>query len=249
MRIVRAVAASISLGLLLGCGGSGSTITPSNVPAFYKGAITVFNVHGILPGTSAIAANVTESNSIQGFIRGSNSQFPYPLWGLLSTRGKQGSLLDAGTQIGGTTSTSLGNDSLSFKLSEAGTTIATGTLTKTPLPTLGGSATVPPQGTYNGDAIQVKNGALVGYGNVTSTVDAVGNWNAPTDMIGAGVSGGVFGGAFSSAGTISQTSIAGNGVVLVQDIPAPYSFDGKTLIVRIDYLAQPGVCWLVMTRQ
>jgi len=233
----------IALSCLVGCGGNASSATPSNGPVFFSGTITVHGVNEISSGTATIVATSAGGSSLEAYFGSSQ------ILGTVSVSPGKGILSQGGAYLRGQSQETFGPNTVSFQIEFEGKTVAEANLSKAVLPVLGSVASVPPAGAYNGQLIAMTHGAVTGVGTLSGSVDAAGNWQAEALTTFPSDAGGIYSGSLATPASIpllSYTSFAG--YVVNQSTPAPYSFDGKTLIVRVDSISGADVAWLVMSK-
>ena len=228
---------------LLGCGGSGGSATPTSTPTFFSGTITVHGVNQISSGTAPIVATLAGGSSVQAYFGSSQ------ILGSASVSPGKGVLSQGGAYLEGQSRETFGPNKVSFQIEFEGKTVAEATLSKATAPSLGSVATVPPAGAYSGQLVAMTRGSVTGVGTLSGSVDAAGNWQAEALTSFPSDTGGVYSGSLATPASIpllSYTSFAG--YVVSQSTPAPYSFDGKTLVVRVDSFSGADGAWLLMSK-
>jgi len=233
--------AAVIVAVLSGCGGN-SSITYNSAPVFYSGTVTVANTGYFQPGTAPAIANVVPGQAV------TITAWAPPVTLTITDDTSFAVLSSNGVIVKGVLQQTDTPGQISFTFLNGTSSIATGTLTKHSLPTLGPVATVPPPGNYSGTLLIVGNGQARSCGTVSATVFSSGQWQADASEGGGWVGDGIFDGQFLSNGTLASANMINNGSVYVQSNAPQFSFDGKTLIVKYDDLAlAPGSCWMTLT--
>jgi hypothetical protein len=232
LSIVAAVATIGTLGC--GGGGAGTGATGGSVaPGFYRGTVTYGQNRYFLPDEEPIVGSVASPTSF-GW-HSTDSGF--------SASGQSATVIIRGAiAISGTLSSQAQDGELSFSLSNEGSTVLTGTMRVASMPVLGRDSMAPAAGDFSGPWLLFAAGGVAGTGNIlTAVVSADHSFVINT-------------GEFTVIGTFGPDHAIENGLIIaagiaVQETTSQYSFDGTTLILRLDQLPlEPETDWFTLTR-
>jgi|GEM_PF-2075634 len=230
--------------VLSGCGGSTSASSVvTQAPSYYAGTVQINSIGSIPAGTAPIVTTDQPTGNMSLY-------FWDPAFsGSIGKSGSLGALVEAATRELGTMNVTPGNNSFSFSLVQNVTTIATATLSLQPGPALSHNVSVPPSGTYSGKLLVYNQVGICDFGSATGTIDSNGRWNAKGYTMGFWLGEGTFSGLFTPVGSLTDLTLS-TYLTTTSSSPAPYSFDGKQIVIRLDnILLKPGTGWLILTKQ
>lgn len=226
---------------VLGCGGNGSSDDDGGLEAgYYRGTFNVTS-DGWINGSGMTFIDVIDVNNFAGEALGED------FYATITKTPQISTLIDGAVVTGDitVTETATGFD---FTFDNGSGVTATGALEPAPLPTLGGSASVPGEGEFEGEFLVVASGHAKTFGMATSSVDADGDVTVTLTGGKGYLDDGLFTGKLEANGTISGAVLIVNGNILTQTSTPAYSYAGTTLVIRFDNLVLEGAsCFVTLS--
>ena len=224
-----------ALGLLMvGCGGGAPA---SYVPGYYRGTAIIAAENGE-SGTAPVVMDIQANGDFSAHAFGDTVDAR-----IIKVGGN--GILETTSQIGGTAFLRQRPGDLAFGYSSRANAEANGSVVLTPFPAFGATVTVPPAGSYSGEALTISEGRVRSLGRVTATVQADGTWLATA--VGAYPGNGDYAGQFQTGGMLTTASFTQNSETFPQPTDPQFSFDSATLVVRYALPLESTVVWLTLS--
>jgi len=232
--------ATLCAGLIVGCGGN-TSLTYQSPSQYYRGTFTLKKVKYYAPGSATMVANVTPGVGFKAYTWGTNFAASITRW----NKSREGYIAFSDMYEFGAFEEKDTPNGTEFSFIQNSTVIATGTMRRAQVPSLGTSVSIPPKGLFGGEQLSFGNGGVTGIGTINGAVLPTGEFSATTSTSDSVYT---FTGTFQADGTILHAVIYANGTALSPFQAPTYSYDGKTIIIKWAYVDQPlDGYWLTMT--